>query len=135
MRIDHDFRELFSYPNDLPQEADAQTRPRAATLLSVKVTSDEGEISAACLELSTGGAYLRVSRLIPTGASVQLDIDLPGDRISVHGVVRTAHIDEDGLEGIGVQLVDASPQVAASIVAYCAARARVRSGALPARAS
>jgi hypothetical protein len=129
MRVDRDFRELFPYPAADSHPGDAHTNPRATTLVAARVTSDEGEMSAAILQLSAGGAQLRVPRLLPPGVEVQLEIDLPNGRVSVSGVVRSAHTDDDGLEGIGVQLVDPSPQVREAIAAHGADQARRRSAA------
>jgi hypothetical protein len=129
MRVDRDFRELFPHPAADPAHGDVRTNPRATTLVAARVTSDEGEMSAAILQLSAGGAQLRVPRLLHPGAEVGLEIDLPNGRVSVSGVVRSAHTDDAGLEGIGVQLVDPSPQVRAAIAAYEAEQDRRRTAA------
>lgn len=129
MRVDRDFRELFPHPALDARPGDASTNPRAAILVPARVTSEEGEMTAAIQQLSAGGARLRVPRLLHTGAEVQLDIELPGGRVSVSGVVRSAYTDDDGLEGIGVQLVDPSPQARQALAAHAADQNRRRSAA------
>jgi Tfp pilus assembly protein PilZ len=129
MRVDRDFSELFSHHADESLPDGAHTNPRATTLVSAHVTSEEGEMSAACLELSAGGAYLRTTRLLAVGTDVELVIDLPRERVAVRGVVRLAHIDESGLEGVGVQLVDQSPQARGALETYLADLERVRTRA------
>ena len=48
-----------------------------------------------------------------------LEVDLPGERVSVRGVVRSTHIDRDGLEAVGVQFVEPSPHARGVLTAYC----------------
>jgi hypothetical protein len=129
MRVDRDFSELFAHTAIQACTHPADTNPRATTLVSARVTSEEGEMSGACIELSTGGARLRVPHLLPLGAEVLLAIDLPSERISVKGVVRSSLLDADGLETIGVQLVDPSPQTRGVLAAHAADQERQRSRA------
>jgi hypothetical protein len=129
MRVDRDFRELFPHPAPDALPGDARTNPRAAVLLAARVTSDEGEMTAAIQQLSSGGARLRVPRLLHAGAEVQLVIELPSGHVSVSGVVRSAYTDDDGLEGIGVQLVDPSPQVREALATHAADQNRRRAAA------
>ncbi len=119
MRVDRDFRELYLLPGHLTSPRDAHTNPRATTLVSVDVSGDEGEMRAGCIELSAGGVQLRVPRLLPVGAEVGLEIDLASERVSVRGVVRSTHLDQDGLEAVGVQFVEASAHAQGVLAAYC----------------
>jgi len=119
MRVDRDFRELYLPPGEPTSLRDAHTNPRATTLVSVDVTGEEGPMRAGCIELSAGGAQLRVPRLLPVGAEVGLEIDLASERVSVRGVVRSTHIDQDGLEAVGVQFVEPGPHARGLLAAYC----------------
>lgn len=124
MLADRTFAELFGVPAAAKTAAEAQTNPRASTLLPVKVVADEAVLSCACAELSRGGIRLRASRPLSVGAQVELEIALPGEPATVHGVVRGSEVDEQGLDVVAVQFTSVSARASAAIEAHRAATAR-----------
>lgn len=118
---DRSFSELFSDPDASEEAVEQRTNPRAATLLPVKVTCDEAALTAACVELSSGGVLLRTPRPLPAGTTVQLEISLPKGSVFVGGTVRWSRVDGDGVDEMGVQLVAVSERASQAIAVYRAA--------------
>ncbi len=118
---DRSFSELFPDPEGTPEGGEQRTNPRAVTLLPVRVTCDEGAVTATCVELSSGGILLRTQRPVPSGTTVQLEIALPKGPVFVGGTVRWSRVDSEGAGEVGVQLVAVSERAALSIAAYRAA--------------
>jgi hypothetical protein len=92
------------------QSNDKERRRRTRVPLSVPVivtTLDQHiKLQETCetLDISSGGAQLRLSRAVPTGTRIRLDI-LNCDRVTKGWVVRSVPYEKKGW-GVGVQLIE-----------------------------
>lgn len=75
-------------------------------------------------DISRGGLFVSTYHLLPVGSRLNLRFELPnGARIEVLGQVRwVLDSDADSRPGIGIEFVEAPPEVLDSIAAFCAAR-------------
>lgn len=116
MLTDRAFSELFS---DLDAEpVERRTNPRATVLVTAAVSCDDGVFIATTRDLSDGGVFLLVSRQLPIGTMVDLEIALPNGLVSVHGTVKWTRTAAEGGEGFGVELADVSERALRTIAEY-----------------
>lgn len=97
--------------------------PRVAMCTQVDLGSDSNFYGGFSTNLSEGGLFIATVATPPRGTQVELTFTLPGGvPIKAHGVVRWTREVNDAMPevmpGAGVQFVDLSPEVAASITEF-----------------
>lgn len=85
-------------------------RPHARVMVKVAVELGAGKILriAQTVNVSRSGLLIRTQEQFPTGATLDLKLELPGDRDAIEAkaeVVRTADPDIESVRGIGARFV------------------------------
>lgn len=104
--------------------SDRRGGPRHGCELEVEFADESHFFAGLTQDISRGGLFVSTYHLLPVGSRLNLRFELPnGVQIEVLGQVRwVLDSDASSRPGIGIEFVEASPEVLNSIAAFCAAR-------------
>jgi len=104
--------------------SDRRGDPRHGCEIEVEFADESHFFAGLTQDISRGGLFVSTYHLLPVGSRLSLRFELPnGAQIEVLGQVRwVLDSDADSRPGIGIEFVEASPEVLNGIAAFCAAR-------------
>ena len=128
-RIDPEWQEAYPVLRNVvvssgSSASERRGEPRHSCDIEVEFADETHFFAGLTQDISRGGLFVSTYHLLPVGSQLNLRFELPnGAQIEVLGQVRwVLDPDSDARPGIGIEFVDPSPEVVASIAAFCATR-------------